>query len=223
MSSRYQETLDIVKECRMRSQKRWGMVQHLLSAVKEDNVETKRLCAQQLPYFYSQYPKLQYPIANSIYDLCEDSSSKVRMDAYQAILRISRFAPLSVKNNVDVLVQLLQTEEKEELAKIQDLLLEHIERFPEALLAIVERCQKPDPAEPPTNSISETTAVQTLVKALALEFLQSNQTILLLRRVLANDLSMCCFWGDMCKVKSILYTLIPLTVFITTIGVSAVF
>ena len=53
------------------------MAQQLLSAVKEDDVETKRLCAQQLPYFYSQYPKLQYPIANAIYDLCEDSSSKV--------------------------------------------------------------------------------------------------------------------------------------------------
>lgn len=131
------------------------------------------------------------------------------MDAYQAILRISKFAPVSVKNNVDVLVQLLQTgeqvtlqqrclthrnsEEREELAKIQDILLEHIERFPEALLAIVERCQKPDPVQSSTNDVPETTAIQTLVKALALEFLQSEQTIQLLRRSLANDLSMCCF------------------------------
>jgi len=100
---------------------------------------------------------------------------------------------------VDVLVQLLQTEEREELATIQNILLEHIERFPDALLAIVERCQKLDPVQPPNQNTFETRAEQGFIKVLTLRFLQSDETIILLRRVLANDHPMCCFWGDMCK------------------------
>lgn len=87
-----------------------------------------------------------------------------------------------------------------------------MERFPDALLAIVERCQKLDPVQPPNQITFETRAEQGFIKALTLRFLQSDETILLLRRVLTNDHPMCCFWGDMCKVKLLSRGLIPLTV-----------
>ncbi|KAH9023566.1 hypothetical protein EDB83DRAFT_2429423 [Lactarius deliciosus] len=69
-------------------------------------------------------------LLNAVYDLCEDQDPNIRIEGYKAIVRMSEEQPRWLERNVDVLVQLLQSDEPEEVAVVEMALKQHLQGHP---------------------------------------------------------------------------------------------
>lgn len=94
--------------------------QVILNGVKGGPKE-KRLAAQFIPKFFSQFPELSDAAINAQLDLCEDEDVSIRR---QAIKELPRFATgENIPRVADILTQLLQTDDTAEFNQVNAALL----------------------------------------------------------------------------------------------------
>ncbi|XP_020780606.1 apoptosis inhibitor 5 [Boleophthalmus pectinirostris] len=94
--------------------------QVILNGVKGGPKE-KRLAAQFIPKFFSQFPELSDAAINAQLDLCEDEDVSIRR---QAIKELPRFATgENIPRVADILTQLLQTDDSAEFNQVNAALL----------------------------------------------------------------------------------------------------
>ncbi|KAH9991813.1 apoptosis inhibitory protein 5-domain-containing protein [Russula vinacea] len=100
---------------------------HAIHLSRSPHVSLKRLAAINIVKFFRAFPDLEEEAINAIYDLCEDQDQNIRIQGYRAIVQVSKEQPASVERNVDVLVQLLQSDEPREVAVVKTALIQHLE------------------------------------------------------------------------------------------------
>ncbi|KAK0194890.1 hypothetical protein F5146DRAFT_1132309 [Armillaria mellea] len=113
---------------------RKAALQKLIDLAHSSSAHFKILAAQNIKFFFADFPELEEDAINAVYDICEDQSSKVRTEGYIAITGLSAADNDWVKRNTDVLLQLLQSEEPEEVAVIKTALREHLVMAPSVTL-----------------------------------------------------------------------------------------
>ncbi|KAI6010504.1 apoptosis inhibitory protein 5-domain-containing protein [Pisolithus marmoratus] len=126
---------------------RRGVFRELIHLVHspQTSLQSKSYAAGQIPRFFNDFPDLEEEAINAVYDLCEDHDSKVRIDGYNAVTQVSYAQHRWVKRNADVLVQLLQSDEPEEVAVVKTALLKHLDMDPPAVLGVM--CDQVVPLE----------------------------------------------------------------------------
>ncbi|KAG7439469.1 uncharacterized protein BT62DRAFT_736203 [Guyanagaster necrorhizus] len=116
---------------------RKAALQKLIDMSHSSSAYFKILAAQNIKFFFADFPELEEDAINAVYDICEDQSSKVRKEGYLAITGLSAADNDWVKRNTDVLLQLLQSEEPEEVAVIKTALREHLVMAPSVTLGVL--------------------------------------------------------------------------------------
>ncbi|KAF9452359.1 hypothetical protein P691DRAFT_234508 [Macrolepiota fuliginosa MF-IS2] len=121
---------------------RHGSLRHetfrrLIDLAHSENAGLKILAAGNIRFFLTDFPDLEEAAIDAIYDLCEDSSPKVRVEGYLAITQVSKTQSKWIKRNVDVLVQLLQSEEADEVVVVKKALAEHLDMDPKTTLGVL--------------------------------------------------------------------------------------
>ncbi|KAJ7587080.1 hypothetical protein C8J56DRAFT_91215 [Mycena floridula] len=99
----------------------------LIELTNSDSSSLKIVAADNIQHFFSDFPDLEESAINAVYDICEDQSSQVRIQGYSAITQLSKMEKRWVKRNADVLLQLLQSDEEEEVKVVKKALVEHID------------------------------------------------------------------------------------------------
>ncbi|KAF5355055.1 hypothetical protein D9756_005246 [Leucocoprinus leucothites] len=112
-------------------------LKRLINLAHSESTSLKILAAKNIRFFFTDFPDLEEEAVDAIYDLCEDSSPEVRLEGYLAITEVSRTRGGWVKRNADVLVQLLQSEEADEVAVVKKALVEHLEMEPKITLGVL--------------------------------------------------------------------------------------
>ncbi|KAI0319003.1 apoptosis inhibitory protein 5-domain-containing protein [Amylostereum chailletii] len=102
-------------------------LKRLIKLSRAPQASLKKLAADNISKFFKVFPDLEEDAINAIYDLCEDQDFKVRADGYKAIVIMSKQQPKWVKRNADVLVQLLQSDEQEEVTRVKRSLASHLD------------------------------------------------------------------------------------------------
>lgn len=116
---------------------RKAALQKLIDLAHSSSAHFKILAAQNIKFFFADFPDLEEDAINAVYDICEDQSSKVRTEGYNAITGLSAADNDWVKRNTDVLLQLLQSEEPEEVTVIKTALREHLVMAPSVTLGVL--------------------------------------------------------------------------------------
>ncbi|KAH9053357.1 hypothetical protein EDB87DRAFT_1690378 [Lactarius vividus] len=112
---------------------------------------------------FKAFPNLEEDAINAVNHLCEDQDS----NGYKAIVLMSEEQPRWLERNVDVLVQLLQSDEPEEVAVVKIALIQHLEFDFKVTLGIF--C---DQIEPPDNPMEdEDKTICERLRALVVAFL----------------------------------------------------
>ncbi|TDL21689.1 hypothetical protein BD410DRAFT_287203 [Rickenella mellea] len=164
----------------------------LALAHSEDNGH-KKLATEKIKDYFNDFPALQDEAINTIYDLCEDPSSTVRIAGYEAIASVSRVDKAWLVRNADVLIQLLQSDEKDEVAVVQKALLEHIDMDPPSVLQVLcDQC-----GFDADRLDSDEIALRTRLRTLVLQFLseKATRTIERVTRVPGGDAERALFNG----------------------------
>lgn len=139
----------------------------------------KRMAAVNIAKFFKAFPDLEEDAINAVYDLCEDQDSNTRIEGYKAIVRMSEEQPRWVERNVDVLVQLLQSDEPEEVAVVKTALIQHLEFDSKVTLGVL--C---DQIVPPDDSMEdEDKTIRERLRALVVAFLAEDARQPLLAQV----------------------------------------
>ncbi|KXN90634.1 Apoptosis inhibitor 5-A [Leucoagaricus sp. SymC.cos] len=118
-------------------------------------------------FFLTDFPDLEETAVDAIYDLCEDPSPKVRAEGYLAITQVSRIQSRWIKRNADVLVQLLQSEEVDEVAIVKRALVEHLDMDPKVTLGVL--CDQIIPPNDTTDE--EEVSIRERLRSLVLGFM----------------------------------------------------
>ncbi|KAJ6538779.1 hypothetical protein DFH09DRAFT_1176215 [Mycena vulgaris] len=105
----------------------------------------KILAAKNIPDLFNDFPDEEEAAINAVYDLCEDQSTTVRKAGYDAITAVSKAANKWVKRNTDVLLQLLQSDEPDEVVVVKQALIAHLNLDPRVTLGVL--CDQIMPAE----------------------------------------------------------------------------
>ncbi|KAI9571674.1 hypothetical protein HD554DRAFT_2168922 [Boletus coccyginus] len=111
--------------------------QELIALTNSSHPLLKSYAAGHIHVFFNDFPDLEEDAINAVYDLCEDQDAKVRMDGYHAVTQVSSVQHKWVKRNTDVLVQLLQSDEPEEVAVVKSALLKHLDMDPPVTLGVL--------------------------------------------------------------------------------------
>ncbi|KAF9227127.1 hypothetical protein BS17DRAFT_878143 [Gyrodon lividus] len=109
----------------------------LIAFTHSPHPSLKSYAASHIHAFFNDFPDLEEDAINAVYDLCEDHDSEVRMDGYHAVTQVSSVQHRWVKRNADVLVQLLQSDEPEEVAVVKAALLKHLDMDPPVTLGVL--------------------------------------------------------------------------------------
>ncbi|KIK94570.1 hypothetical protein PAXRUDRAFT_827847 [Paxillus rubicundulus Ve08.2h10] len=109
----------------------------LIAFTHSPHPSLKSYAASHIHVFFNDFPDLEEDAINAVYDLCEDQDSTVRVDGYNAVTRVSTVQHRWVKRNADVLVQLLQSDEPDEVAVVKVALLRHLDMDPPATLGVL--------------------------------------------------------------------------------------
>ncbi|KAF6761162.1 apoptosis inhibitory protein 5-domain-containing protein [Ephemerocybe angulata] len=109
----------------------------LIRTTHSASTTLKILAAKNIQFFFKDFPELEEQAINAVYDLCEDQDSEVRIEGYKAITRISRAERRLVKRNADVLLQLLQSDEPDEVTVVKQALIEHMDLDPTGTLGVL--------------------------------------------------------------------------------------
>ncbi|KAI0058123.1 hypothetical protein BV25DRAFT_1862609 [Artomyces pyxidatus] len=129
----------------------------------------KKIAANNIARFFKDFPDLDEDAINAIYDLCEDQDPQIRIDGYNAIVQMSREQTKWVKRNADVLVQLLQSDEPEEVAVVKIALSEHLEMDSKVALGVL--CDQIVPPDDPMDE--EDGAIRERLRSLVVAFMAS--------------------------------------------------
>ncbi len=106
----------------------------LLEGTKVADVATKRLCGQFIARFFAHFPDAGAEALDAFFDLCEDEDDGVRLQAIRDLPVLCKVLKEFHPKIVDVLAQLLQTEEEAELRTIQGALMQLYKREAAATL-----------------------------------------------------------------------------------------
>ncbi|KAJ7090917.1 hypothetical protein B0H15DRAFT_249294 [Mycena belliarum] len=97
----------------------------------------KILAAKNIPALFNDFPDQEEAAINAVYDLCEDQATIVRKAGYDAITAVSKAANKWVKRNTDVLLQLLQSDEPDEVVVVKQALIAHLNLDPRVTLGVL--------------------------------------------------------------------------------------
>ncbi|KAJ7502500.1 apoptosis inhibitory protein 5-domain-containing protein [Mycena galericulata] len=109
----------------------------LIDLTHTPNTPLKILAAKTIPELFNDFPDLEEAAINAVYDLCEDQSATVRKEGYDAITAVSKAANKWVKRNTDVLLQLLQSDEPDEVVVVKQALIAHLNLDPRVTLGVL--------------------------------------------------------------------------------------
>ncbi|KAH9916838.1 uncharacterized protein B0H18DRAFT_1036990 [Fomitopsis serialis] len=150
-----------------KSSHRKEAMKRLIELARSPHPKLKIVVAQNLKVFIKDFPELEDDAINAVYDLCEDQVMKVRMCGYRAIADVSKEQPKWVKRNADVLVQLLQSDEQDEVSVVKRMLSEHLDMDPAVTLGVL--CDQIVPPDEPMDE--EEQAIRTRLRSLVLSFM----------------------------------------------------
>ncbi|KAL0575802.1 hypothetical protein V5O48_006180, partial [Marasmius crinis-equi] len=106
---------------------RRNALQQLIDATRSAYPQVKIFAARNMAELFQHFPDLEEEAINAIYDLCEDQDSQVRVEGYTTLSSLSKVENKWVKRNADVLVQLLQSDEPNEVTVVRKALVEHLQ------------------------------------------------------------------------------------------------
>ncbi|TFY56680.1 hypothetical protein EVJ58_g7487 [Rhodofomes roseus] len=142
-------------------------LKRLIDLAHSPHSKLKIIVAQNFKIFIKEFPDLEDDAINAVYDLCEDQVTKVRICGYRAIADVSKEQPKWVKRNADVLVQLLQSDEPDEVSVVKRMLSEHLDMDPAVTLGVL--CDQIVPPDEPLDE--EEQAIRTRLRSLVLAFM----------------------------------------------------
>ncbi|KAI0633478.1 hypothetical protein C8Q77DRAFT_1057679 [Trametes polyzona] len=142
-------------------------LRRLIDLAHSPHSSLKVIAATNLKLFIRDFPELEDEAINAVYDLCEDPVSSVRIKGYAAIVDVSREQQKWVKRNADVLVQLLQSDEPEEVTFVKRALTQHLDMDPVVTLGVI--CDQIVPPDEPLDE--EEQAIRERLRSLVLAFL----------------------------------------------------
>ncbi|KAJ4490923.1 apoptosis inhibitory protein 5-domain-containing protein [Lentinula aciculospora] len=149
------------------STSRRSALKQLVEATRSSTVSLKTFAAKNIPEFFQDFPDAEEDAINAVYDLCEDQSSQVRMAGYNALVHMSRLEKKWVKRNADVLVQLLQSDDPNEVSMVRKALVDHLQFDPRVTLGVL--C---DQIIPPNDLVDpEELAMRDSLRTLVLSFI----------------------------------------------------
>lgn len=150
----------------------------LIEVAHSSNSQLKCYAANHIRYFFNDFPDLEEDAINVVYDLCEDQDSRVRIEGYRAISSVSSVENKWVKRNSDVLVQLLQSDEPEEVAVVKTALCDHLDMDPGVTLGVL--C---DQIIPPEYAIDEEEQqIRDRLRSLVIAFLKVDAAESIIRK-----------------------------------------
>ncbi|TFY71627.1 hypothetical protein EVG20_g1382 [Dentipellis fragilis] len=149
------------------SPQRREALKRLIDLSRSPHAHLKKFAASNITKFFKDFPDLDEDAINAIYDLCEDQDSKVRIDGYKAIVQMSKEQPKWVKRNTDVLVQLLQSDEPDEVTVVKKALAEHLDMDPKVTLGVL--CDQIVSADEPVDE--EDKAIRDRLRSLVIAFM----------------------------------------------------
>ncbi|KAI0769397.1 hypothetical protein BD413DRAFT_83385 [Trametes elegans] len=142
-------------------------LRRLIDLAHSQHPSLKIIAATNLKLFIKDFPDLEDEAINAVYDLCEDPASSVRIKGYAAIVDVSREQQKWVKRNADVLVQLLQSDEPEEVTVVKRALTQHLDMDPAVTLGVL--CDQIVPPDEPLDE--EEQNIRDRLRSLVLAFL----------------------------------------------------
>ncbi|KAF7315966.1 hypothetical protein MIND_00113400 [Mycena indigotica] len=157
----------------------------LIECTRTGHPTLKTLAAENIPKLLIEFPELEEDAINAVYDLCEDQTASVRKSGYGAITAVSKAAGKWVRRNTDVLLQLLQSDEKDEVVVVKKALLEHLDLDARVTLSVL--C---DQVMPPTPEMidADELAMRARLRLLVLAFLEGDvMKAIVERRCTAED------------------------------------
>ncbi|KAG2154442.1 uncharacterized protein EDB93DRAFT_1223283 [Suillus bovinus] len=150
----------------------------LIEIAHSSNSQLKCYAANHIRYFFNDFPDLEEDAINVVYDLCEDQDSRVRIEGYRAISSVSFVQHKWVKRNSDVLVQLLQSDEPEEVVVVKAALCDHLDMDPGVTLGVL--C---DQIIPPEYTIDEEEQqIRDRLRSLVIAFLKVDAAEAIIRK-----------------------------------------
>ncbi|KAG6874454.1 hypothetical protein C0995_010362 [Termitomyces sp. Mi166 len=115
---------------------RKNTLKRLIDLTHSPHPNLKIIAAQNISFFFTDFPELEEEAINAVYDLCEDQTPSVRIEGYTAVTELSRANNRLVSRNADVLLQLLQSDERDEVEIVKNALLEHLEMDAKVTLGV---------------------------------------------------------------------------------------
>ncbi|KAK7692179.1 hypothetical protein QCA50_003802 [Cerrena zonata] len=109
----------------------------LIDLAHSQHPSVKLTVAEKIPAYLKDFPELEDEAINAVYDLCEDPDPTVRIRGYRTISAVSKAQPKWVKRNADVLVQLLQSDDTNEVDVVKRALTEHLDLDPTTTLGVL--------------------------------------------------------------------------------------
>ncbi|KAG5716374.1 Apoptosis inhibitor 5 [Termitomyces sp. T112] len=115
---------------------RRSTLKRLIDLTHSPHPNLKILAARNISFFFTDFPELEEEAINAVYDLCEDQTPAVRIEGYTAVTELSKANNRLVSRNADVLLQLLQSDEPDEVEIVKDALLKHLEMDAKVTLGV---------------------------------------------------------------------------------------
>ncbi|KAI0088113.1 hypothetical protein BDY19DRAFT_211641 [Irpex rosettiformis] len=157
-------------------------VRRLIELVSCPYSSVKTLVARNLPNYVTSSEDFEEDILNAVYDLCEDLDSNIRKEGYAAITKVSTHLKKYVKRNADVLVQLLQSDEPDEVKVVELQLVKHLDMNPTVTLNVL--CDQVVPTEEVLDE--EEQAVRDRLRSLVIEFMRGRAKQNIIRHATAG-------------------------------------
>nr|VWP02470.1 Homocitrate synthase [Ganoderma boninense] len=142
-------------------------LKRLIDLAHSPHPSLKIIAATHLKLFIRDFSDLEDDAINAVYDLCEDPAAGVRIKGYAAIVDVSREQNKWIKRNTDVLVQLLQSDEPEEVTFVKRALTQHLDMDPVVTLGVL--CDQVVPPDEPVDE--EELAIRDRIRSLVFAFL----------------------------------------------------
>ncbi|KAH9170945.1 apoptosis inhibitory protein 5-domain-containing protein, partial [Lactarius sanguifluus] len=140
---------------------------HAIKLAHSHHTLLRRMTASNIAKLFKAFPDLEEDAINAVYDLCEGQDLNVRRAGNITHLRMSEEQPRWLERNVDVLVQLLQSDEPEEVAVVKMALIQHLELDFKVTLGIL--CDQIVPPDDPMEDEDKT--IRERLRALVVAFL----------------------------------------------------
>ncbi|KAH9949030.1 hypothetical protein B0H21DRAFT_689040 [Amylocystis lapponica] len=149
------------------SSQRKDALRKLIELAHSPYPNLKVIAATNVRFFIKDFPDLEDDAINAVYDLCEDPVTQVRIKGYAAIVDVSKEQKKWVKRNADVLVQLLQSDEPDEVIFVKRALTQHLDMDPAVTLGVL--CDQIVPSDELMDE--EERAIRDRLRSLVLAFI----------------------------------------------------